>query len=1665
MGSTVVAAKSEENKSKARAPQDFDQEPPQLQHSTGASAGLPRFLRGGTAGGDGSGGIQRKLAASKPFLQFTCVKCQEEDDEARGGARPGSILFAQAKCACCGGSSCKHDHQDVPAGLHRIAHEGVASASQPLPHLDRIQASFGSHAIGGTRTAIGGPAARANESMGSLAYATGDRIAFGREPDVKLAAHEAAHVVQQRGGAKLPGGMGRHGDEYEQQADAVAEAVDRGDSAEPILDRHIPRGPNAPEPLVQNRLAINAPREIEPPVVSSPDLPSGGVSAGGGKAGGGAAGGNGAAQAGPGAGEKGEAEAKNEGPDGTRAGKQDSPQAPGGAGAAQNQVVQSGPQNAGAQQGQEAPASPPTGGTAQPGQAPQTGAPTGGNTATQAGSPAPIGTPATAGNGGGGTVTTGGNQAPCAGSGAARCYDAPSEKPAKDPAEPPPNPPGTEVKEETPAGDEQDLPEPDDCPAQKAKAGPSAAAPAAGGAAPAATAATAAGGTAPAETSTPAIAGSAAANAGPAAATATGGPKGPTAGSSPVGGGGGASAESGPEAAVRSVASPLEGAVALSEGQRAAAVASYAASSAALQSAAGGTQTLRGGIRFAPSSRDSSEDANRRQAAAARAESFFAASADQIDGAIAFASAQVPDRLGALAESAKARIAASVETQKDAISGSIEKARGEARHEAAVARLAVASQAASFVANVESGTAGAIAALTAAHATTIAQVGELETSTLAGVNQIYGDRRVQLEGIGSTVGGECTATGEKFAQTYEGFVHCTENGFWDGDLSERRAYAQAKAARKTAKGYHDQIVETAKKQAREITKVGRKQNRCAVIAAARHGREALDQQLANLITALQTARDAAIQQAGNTRGKLSTSIDSGLTATLRQLDQTEHDQRQAADDTGYMQQVMQEQLAHAGAAALQRAVVDASTALQTTLFDLQFKFASSNPPDLAVLDQALNAVAQRIDSAMSGLQSSIGGGTGAIEQQLASAAGAGLAALEAVTASSNAMVGTLSGGFSSSMDAIAGTDNFAAQRQGFSQQIQQATAGGIAALAQAVSGMREGCDAITADSHKSLDKASVDLEKTLRGKKQGLECEIPQRADEAASHEAPAWKMLVAILLVIVVIAIIIAVTVLTAGMALGPLAMIGAGILIGAAVGAVTSGLLAIAGNLWSNQRWGVGVGHAVLVGAITGAIGGGIGAGAGLALKGFSVAVQYGAAMVTAGLLDAGGQFVMGGFSFKSFSWTNLGITLVVTALTLGLAHSVGGPKPTGTAAAGEGARPTVEPVAEPTTAPHEPVPTPTEPGATPAEPVTAPTDTAAHPTEPVAQPTEPTAHPAEPTAQAAEPSAEPTKPGAPEAPAAEPGRPSTTPEENTVLDGTANKSSEELTPAEVTTEREVAGRSKGESIEDPPFTTRRELPNGHEVEETPEGELFKRCSDHCVIFNSKGEPVGETPAAGPKEEPPTATQSEEHPAPAPTEEAPTSTEPSEGVAPTDTPEESGSEPKPWEEGREPARYRRYVRNLNRRSLKAGGTPKEALGPEEWWERIGSKAPYNPYGGKGDPVHQQVIKDLLPEVQSKYPAPKYRITSEQPLPEGTGIPRREPDIAVIDNETGRVVKIYEAARFNKSGGLLRGSEKAKIPDYQGAYGGEGIPYEFHPAGPNKPPNGVLQSPTPTDE
>jgi hypothetical protein len=118
--------------------------------------------------------------------------------------------------------------------VHAAAAAGLAGPAQEVPHRAALEASFGQD-LGFVQAHLAGPATDASADMGAEAYATGDHVAFAKAPDLHTAAHEVAHVLQQRDGAvQLAGGVGAAGDSYEREADAAADAVVRGDSVERI---------------------------------------------------------------------------------------------------------------------------------------------------------------------------------------------------------------------------------------------------------------------------------------------------------------------------------------------------------------------------------------------------------------------------------------------------------------------------------------------------------------------------------------------------------------------------------------------------------------------------------------------------------------------------------------------------------------------------------------------------------------------------------------------------------------------------------------------------------------------------------------------------------------------------------------------------------------------------------------------------------------------------------------------------------------------------------------------------------------------------------------------------------------------------------------------------------------------------------------------------------------------------------------------------------------------------------------------------------------------------------------------------------------------------------------------------------------------------------------
>ena len=178
--------------------------------------------------------VQQKRAADIQMLTADDTPAHESPTgrvQFKGsGAKPPVGAAFQAK-----GES---DTDAAYEQTHAIASAGVSGKGGALPHADQIAASFGgAHAdtVKGISAHTDDGAKSASAALGAQAYATGDSVAFAGTPDLHTAAHEAAHVVQQKGGVQLKGGVGQAGDAYERNADDVADRVVQGKDASDLL--------------------------------------------------------------------------------------------------------------------------------------------------------------------------------------------------------------------------------------------------------------------------------------------------------------------------------------------------------------------------------------------------------------------------------------------------------------------------------------------------------------------------------------------------------------------------------------------------------------------------------------------------------------------------------------------------------------------------------------------------------------------------------------------------------------------------------------------------------------------------------------------------------------------------------------------------------------------------------------------------------------------------------------------------------------------------------------------------------------------------------------------------------------------------------------------------------------------------------------------------------------------------------------------------------------------------------------------------------------------------------------------------------------------------------------------------------------------------------------
>jgi hypothetical protein len=1132
--------------------------------------------------------------------------------------------FLQLKCASCAGAAeppppppelpasnvppyLQHRHgatSTASAGASngvgspiRIAQGGAAGASDPLPHLPRIQAAFGHHDVTGVRTRTGGAAAEASRELGAHAYTLGHQIGFRSAPDLHLAAHEAAHTVQQRAGVQLAGGVGQAGDRHERHADAVADAVVAGRSAVPLLDAlrsaagSATKGSPAttapglqracacggtcprcatqamqqarPEAQLQFELDVLAPRRFSP----APLEPA--------AAGGGAGGGP-----------------TTQGPQAGGEGGSGAAPAPG--------------------------ASNPAGGGGS--------APGSGSAAGSAGAPGadPVGTAATA-------------------LGTLRCPPIPDRAPPEAASPAPAPEPCTETLRErrTPeriAQDEENqrrgAPPPGEpaAVAMEAKgqvqAPPSPAAPAAPPAAPP---------PAPTECAAPPTAPAA-----PAAATAPA----PITASEPA-----APRWESPFDPARDEAIT---AGELRRGERIAELdlAQIDADAAAERLDAQGAAS----VQFAAPEQPDKPDPAAVQEQASASEMASRAIAEGVSRARSSFDTlreDVPRRVAEALRQAKDAIETARSREAGAVMAHFEQARKDARREAGQSLAQIDLQCGLTVMRALADTLATIGRIEQGKAGGIEGAGSAETDSLGRLDAALSEGQSGLRQVATERGNDAIQQGRAKFNFYKGGRINRRDNWHDGRLTDRRADARAKAALTTAAGFRDSFAQEAENQAFQLGRS--KPAKCArIVAAAFATRHAITEQAGRFTGLAQTALAPQLAAALDTRAQLRSAVHGALARQLLTLDNQQQVQVQAVDDTAYLQGLALDEEAHAAAARLLRSGAQASDEISATYAGMRRLMDGQPvvPPAVLAPALALALARERIDAAQARMDVQLGIGLGLVETTLAARVPVADKALSDLAADAGRSAGRAAAAFGASMVQMrtqaAGT--FTQVAVVYQAQLDALAGSAESGFACALAQLRATASGAVQEVTDGVREQRRQLETSFQGELRNLDREIARNACEAAKKEQPAWKEVVAVILIIVIIIVAIVLTgPLALALAGGTAATLGSMIVAGAIIGALSAAAIQVVNNWASGQELSRGVLRAAVTGAIAGALGGALGGFAGGASS-LGGAIVRQAAVDFAGNMAsqlATGLIFDGRLSLPHYSVQDLAISVFMAAL----------------------------------------------------------------------------------------------------------------------------------------------------------------------------------------------------------------------------------------------------------------------------------------------------------------------------------------------------------------------------------------------------------------------------------
>lgn len=640
----------------------------------------------------------------------------------------------------------------------------------------------------------------------------------------------------------------------------------------------------------------------------------------------------------------------------------------------------------------------------------------------------------------------------------------------------------------------------------------------------------------------------------------------------------------------------------------------------------------------------------------------FAQAVEERAVAITERGAGYRERVMTAAAAAKATVAGALASQSAAVTARYQAARAGVRAQAAALDAQVSGKFASMIKGFQAKAAAVEASLWETAAQTKATVVALGVAQRAKITEQYAEAARLYRQAGEEGAQEAHRLSEAEARKYESKVTGKKDSFLDGYLTDRRWKARAKAARAVGaeyqKGLRAKAVEVAGQAGANL-----KHDLSSVQTTVAAASDLIDKQRSGLIQQTKATAEGAVAAATEQQASFSKGIKDASKQACAALDAEEQSALAALQATGAEATAAIDAQAEALAAAVEAALADQAAGLRAALLELQAQLAGAELPEPEALAASLQEVSAAIDAQISEQQAMLEGQLAQAEAGLYSGAGSVVEALTALgeEAGTHADAGlaaattTFNGVRSSAKTAQASlqarfdkgmAEIEAARSSGFAPviaQVQTVFTGFIDAMKKGVADNAKGL----ADALR--DAARGDMMKTLR-----------EEAEKAAKKEQPAWKSIVAwVLIIAVLIVIALVIGPLVIGACVGAAgAMIGAGAaatIIGTAVGtaivgAVSSGVVQLLKNWKDGNAWNEGLWEAVAIGAITGALTGGLGGWLGTgAREGWSALTKFAIQTSFEVVVNSSVALYKG-----ELNWTNFAFIVLQSVTTNGLGNS---------------------------------------------------------------------------------------------------------------------------------------------------------------------------------------------------------------------------------------------------------------------------------------------------------------------------------------------------------------------------------------------------------------------------